>query len=119
MIQQTKNENRELKITINALAAKNIRAKPNKPDSIVKLNMQEPAEKDQFTLITKPRWIKNHVISAETNYPKLCTNTQGLVEDSIPARACNTISRRYCKCCKKQSRQKSILHYQMKDLESD
>ncbi|MDI1495691.1 MAG: hypothetical protein K8823_999 [Cenarchaeum symbiont of Oopsacas minuta] len=73
--QQTKNENEELKITINALVAKNIRAKPNKPDSVIKLNMQEPAENDQFTLITKPRWIKNHVMSAETNYPKLCTNT--------------------------------------------
>ncbi|MDI1495477.1 MAG: hypothetical protein K8823_785 [Cenarchaeum symbiont of Oopsacas minuta] len=73
--QQTKNENEELKITINALTAKNIRAKPNKPDSVIKLNMQEPAENDQFTLITKPRWIKNHVMSAETNYPKLCINT--------------------------------------------
>ncbi|MDI1495867.1 MAG: hypothetical protein K8823_1175 [Cenarchaeum symbiont of Oopsacas minuta] len=35
--QQTKNENEELKITINALVAKNIRAKPNKPDSVIKL----------------------------------------------------------------------------------
>ncbi|MDI1495875.1 MAG: hypothetical protein K8823_1183 [Cenarchaeum symbiont of Oopsacas minuta] len=36
-IQQSKNEIEELKITINALVARNIRVKPNKPDSDIKL----------------------------------------------------------------------------------
>ncbi|MDI1496192.1 MAG: Transposase [Cenarchaeum symbiont of Oopsacas minuta] len=97
----------ELKIKTNALVAKNIRAKPDKPDSDIKRKRSKHARTSrkrpvQIDNKTKVDQKSCHICGNKLS--KIVHKYTRIVEDIIPARAYNTeytISRRYCKYCKK------------------
>lgn len=102
-------ENTQIKITVSALTARNIKAKPNKPKNTTKnKNNSKHARKSR----NRPEHIDDTITvdQKECNVcgTKLSNPTDSytrIVEDVIPTKAIATqytIVRRYCKHCKKQ-----------------